>query len=781
MNTHVDASPYQKFHASHGDAAVHSLVRFFRLLYRRRAIVAYSLAIAGLLGAIYYGTATRVFTATGAVLVRQTGGEGDVKFSADRSTYAQMATFQHLFTSRVVLEVALQNLKQLPPEISRNLSKEAAIKALRKMLTSRTLRRTSIIEVTAQSEDPASAVRVVNAVVWAYFNYIDQNHRSVSADVIALLKQEREELETRLSQREQELLTAKRNCADFGLSDHQNVVHPLIQNVISLNEVVAETRQKRIELEASLAAVRKTIQSDGDLRQHLVALEPMLGRDILLDSVGMNSKELEVVRETEQSLRQNQTRLAGLLEHFGPAHPEVIDLTQQISSDQKYLNSIKQNMDDKVAGFQSSRFGPMLVDLIEEDLGRIWAKERELTKQYEFSEAKAIELNDHIAAMRIVERNVQVLRNLRVALVNRIENIDINQNNVDVRVSVVSQPVQADKPISPSLLQTGLICLVFGILVGASVVYTLDTIDDHFRSLEELQEYLGIRILAMIRKHEPLDGIGAEALQVNVAPDALESEAFRTLRTTLAFSGEECRRLVVTSSEPSDGKTTVLANLGTSYAQAGKRTLLVDCDLRRPGLTALFELRGSLGTSEILRSEDHLDEIASQSVQQTGVPGMEVIPSGRRPPDSAELLGRDRFGELIAWAETVYDYVLVDSPPMLAATDAAIVGRVVDGMLVVIRPEKNSRRAVLRAFEEITSLGINVLGAVVNGVGQDQNDGYYGYGGYGYGYRYDDGEAAVVENDESINTIKFPEEVAVTSQTDDEIPMTLEHSRRKAS
>jgi len=763
MNDHADPAQFHEATVGTRDAAVQSLLRFARLLNRRRSIVLYSLAVTALMGAIYYGTATRVYTATGAVLVRQTGGDlNDVGFSADRSTYDQMATFQQLFTSAVVVKGALKNMKQLPPEISHDLSKEAAVGRLKEMLHAKTLRRTSIIELTAHSEDPAAAARVVDAMVKAYLDYIDDNHRSVSAEVITLLKEGRMKVEFRLNEKEQELLAAKRSCADFGLSEHKNVVHPLVQNVISLNEVVAETRQRRIELDTSLAALRNTNRSGGDLRQHLVTLEPMLGKEIFLDAVGMNSADIALMRDTEQRLRVNRTRLSAIAEHYGPAHPEVVELSQLISSEQEYLDSVRHNMESKVSGMQSEKLGRMLVNLLEEDLVRTWAKERELVQQYGAAEAKAIELNDSVAAVSIIDRNVQMLRKVQEAVVNQIENIDINQNNVDVRVSIVTQPVKAEDPISPNLMRTGLVCLCFGFAIGTAIVYTLDVIDDRFQSPEELQECLGARVLAMIRRHEPLVGVGAAALQVNIAPDAVESEAFRTLRTTLAFNDDECHRIVVTSSEPSDGKTTVLSNLGASYAQAGKRTLLIDCDLRRPGLTALFDMRGQLGVSEILRSDDELDALALECVQATGVDGMDVIPSGRRPPDSAELLGRDRFAEFIAWAETIYDQVLVDTSPMLAATDAAIASRAVDGMLIVVRPEKNSRRVVMRAHEEVVSLGVNVLGLVVNAVDQESGGGYYGYGGYGYGYGYGT-EYGGSGEDEEIDidgVVRFPGTVA---------------------
>ena len=158
----------------------------------------------------------------------------------------------------------------------------------------------------------------------------------------------------------------------------------------------------------------------------------------------------------------------------------------------------------------------------------------------------------------------------------------------------------------------------------------------------------------------------------------------------------------MTSAEPGDGKTTILANLAVCYAQAEKRTLLIDADLRRPGLTGLMDMRGPRGLSEVLRSEV---DIAQMAPRCTSVPpaskGLDILPSGSRPTDPAELLGSPRFSQLLAWAETVYDLILIDSPPILATTDTAIIGRLVDGVILVVQPAKNRRRLVTRVVERL--------------------------------------------------------------------------------
>jgi capsular exopolysaccharide synthesis family protein len=267
----------------------------------------------------------------------------------------------------------------------------------------------------------------------------------------------------------------------------------------------------------------------------------------------------------------------------------------------------------------------------------------------------------------------------------------------------------------------------------------LDALDDRFRSPEEAAQQLDSRLLAIVPKMQLPDNSGLEALAVHAAPSGAETEAFRTLRTALGLCDREPTRMVFSSSEPGDGKTTVLANLGASYAHADKKTLLIDGDMRRPGLTKLFGLRGAEGLSDLLRNDSATLADLARTVRSAGIPGLYVLPSGPRPQDPSELLGGNQLPSLIAWAETVYDRILIDSPPIMAASDATFIGRLVDGLVLVLQPAKNRRRLVLRAAEAVRSRGVELTGVVLNRVGglddpsQDEDGGTcrnaYGYGG----------------------------------------------------
>jgi capsular exopolysaccharide synthesis family protein len=221
---------------------------------------------------------------------------------------------------------------------------------------------------------------------------------------------------------------------------------------------------------------------------------------------------------------------------------------------------------------------------------------------------------------------------------------------------------------------------------------------------------------------------GAGALAVTEARSS-GAEAFRTLRTNLLFSRSvrSLRMVSVTSAMPSEGKTTTIANLAATFAQQGMRVLVADCDLRRPRLHEMFGCPREPGLTNVLVGQTPLNE----AVRPTSLEFLSVLPAGTLPPNPAELLGGEHMRKLLETIRESYDIVLVDSPPVHAAADASIIGRLADGVLVVVRAGKTSRDAAEDAVRTLATVGSLVIGAVLN----DPDDRVQAYGGYYY-YSY---------------------------------------------
>jgi capsular exopolysaccharide synthesis family protein len=418
-------------------------------------------------------------------------------------------------------------------------------------------------------------------------------------------------------------------------------------------------------------------------------------------------------------------------------------LAARIGARQKWLTERPITITEQMTTLAKTRLTPTLINMAAQKLRYAELREQALQDDFDRESQVVSSFEAIMGRIRLLNFDLARKRELAIALATRISRTDLGKERGGLRTKIVSQPKVAKVPVTPRLLLVAMIALVGGLGSGLGMIYVLDYFDDRFRSPEELQLQAGLPVLAIVGEL-PLDANadnkGLESVRTFAEPNGPETEVFRTLRTTLAFSNEPTSRLVVTSTEPGDGKTTVLANLAVAFAQSGKRTLVIDADMRRPGLTAMIDLRGPQGLSKILRSDLPISAAIDGNVFTTPLETLDVIPSGTRPTNPAELLYGDRFSELLAWAETAYDQVIIDAPPTLAVTDSAIIGRQVDGTLLVVRPDKNRRRVVIRATEALEAVGATLIGAVINHVTAETGSDYYGYG---YGYQYEGTETDV--------------------------------------
>jgi succinoglycan biosynthesis transport protein ExoP len=340
--------------------------------------------------------------------------------------------------------------------------------------------------------------------------------------------------------------------------------------------------------------------------------------------------------------------------------------------------------------------------MAEQSLYQAQSREKETRADFDREIGQATVQNNQMAQLQILELDVKRMRSFYDLVLDQMKKIDMGSDS-GLKISVVSEPRVPLSKCAPRISTTVLLCLFMGTVGGLGLIYVLDALDDRFRSPDELQWQLGLPMLAMIRRMDPIPGSGIDTVITHCKRDSIEAEAFRTLRSSITFSNQDTTRLVVTSTEPGDGKTTTLANLAVAFAQAGKKTLLIDADMRRPGLSQLLDLKGPRGLSLVLREDRPVAESCLENVFNLGVSNLDVMPSGLRPANPSELLSSDRFSDIVAWAEQIYDQILIDAPPVLAVTDPAIIARIVDGAVPTrtaarwsLEPSNRSRRQVHR-------------------------------------------------------------------------------------
>ncbi len=716
----------------------HALLRLLSgLRYHKNVVIAVML-VSSLLGTLYYLTAPRKYSAQASLLVNESGRDHlDTSLTNDDSVQQNtMPTFENMVRSAKVLEGALQRLAPADRVDFQKVSQERWLAALRGLLSVRTVRGTSILEISSLSRDPRVAAKLVRAVVDSYIDFMDCIHKGATGQLSHMLSQERGQLADQLSRKQAELLAARRRCADMGFRSGSKTLHPMVQRAVYFNDSLVEAQKHRAELEALQQSVEEAIRHGQDVSQFLISAGDVIGRELLLNSLGLGNRDTTTQTALEQSLLADRGELSSLRQNLGPLHPEVLALSERIRRTEQFIAAAQERINQGVAELRQNQLGPWLLQIVQERLQEARQREQMLQVQFERTRAEAINLGGQMAEIEMLERDVKRLSDMNDALLNQIASVDLRRNGAEVRVGVLEEPRPAKSPVSPQLTRVALLTLGAGLGLALVLVNALDALDDRFRSPEELQGRLHLPLLSTIQRLTAPKSTGIESVATFISPTDPTVEAFRTLRTAISLLYPDAHRVVVSSCEPEDGKTTTLANLAVCYAQAGKKTLLIDADLRRPGMTSLMNLRGPRGLSELLRSDRGIEESAAVHIHHSAQNGLDILPSGPRPSNPAELLGGPRFSQLLGWAESIYDQILIDSPPALALTDTAIVGRLVDGALLVVQPAKNRRHMVLRAAERLRQMKVTLLGVAVNGLGgpEDRGYGYYGYHGYYSGY-----------------------------------------------
>lgn len=747
MSTPTDESNMRNSEMEH---TFRQVIRFLHAIWRRKHIVIGTVLVGAIFGGLKVSSikpAPTTYESSGTVLLHQINPDrqGDQLMGAR----APVDSFREILLSGAVIESAIDHLEVKPPELNSSSPREQWPAQLRRILTVN-VGNNSSIHLRCVSLDPKAPAAVINAMIKASEEFLDNTQANMSLSMVQSLDAERVELETKLFQKERDLFMKQQQIGGLSLKRDGETTHPLVERTLQLNKSYLEAQSRRVAMQASLAAIEETIRTQSDLTPHLKPLADLLG-DERLQNIGQSTDE-EVTTKIRQEIVDAQRQLAESKSFYGPNHPRVIRLTQSLQQNQLYLAYAESQKSKQWSSIKDPAIAAQIHALVKDAVNVEVQRENAIRSIYEEAEREAIQLNGNLAEIEIARREVDLLREMHTMVLTRLTGINVNRDGTRMRLFVMNRPPVVGRKVPQASTAKIFPMFIFaGLLFGVAIVYIIDTLDDRFRSPEELKQQLGLNLLGVISDLPVQSGVGLDALLAHSVPNAVESEAFRSLRTSIVFAGTDRQRLAITSSEPHDGKTTVLANLAVTYAAAGKRTLMIDADLRSPGLTRLFNMRGLKGLSRILKSADPIAESAQESIRETGLERLHVIPCGPKPSNPSELLSTSRMSELIAWADDHYDQILIDCPPILAASDASIVGRLIDGLALVVQPTKNRRKLVLRATEMLRSAGVDVAGVIANRIG-GKRDGYgYGYGyGYGnsYGYGHDDNEG---ELDDEVN------------------------------
>jgi capsular exopolysaccharide synthesis family protein len=367
------------------------------------------------------------------------------------------------------------------------------------------------------------------------------------------------------------------------------------------------------------------------------------------------------------------------------------------------------------------------------------------TEMFEQDRQLARQLADLDAKDQGYREDIKTLRDVLDGIAKQLRVTEWIKDVGGYEAKTIAPPGALGGKVAPRAIQVFPIAAIAGLLAGLCLAYLAEISDKSFRTPAEIRRRLGLPVIGHIPFYVP-DEKAAKRLAAgeavvdpmictHYASNSLSSEAYRSVRTALYFNTQGVGHQViqVTSPNVSDGKSTLAANLAVSIAQSGKRTILIDADCRRPRAHKIFGLTAETGLASVIAGQADL----ASAIQQTQVANLSLLPCGPRPANPSELLTSPRFKELLDIIRAQYDFVIVDTPPLLVVTDPCVVAPRVDGVIMAIRVTKNGRPFAERAKEILASLGANVLGVVVNGLGSQTGGRYgYGYDQYGYGYQY---------------------------------------------
>jgi tyrosine-protein kinase len=344
------------------------------------------------------------------------------------------------------------------------------------------------------------------------------------------------------------------------------------------------------------------------------------------------------------------------------------------------------------------------------------------------------ELNQEIQETKDIssKATLQAQRDALVAslgvLQERLLEVQSNASVVQGGAQIVQRAAEPRAPVSPNKTRDGVLALLVGLGLGIGLAFLRERLDDRIKTRQEIERRLGAPVIAVVPRIGSWRRNGGAQLVMRSDPRSPVAEAYRTLATNILYtaSQEPIKVLMVTSSLGGDGKSTTSSNLAVALARAGKRVIVVSADLRKPRLNEFFGLVNDLGTSNLLSDSIRLARVT----RDPGIPNLRVIGSGPTPADPAALLGGPRAVELIRSVRDVSDFVIIDSPPVLAVADASILAPLVDGVVFVVNAEQAGRSALIQARDQMEHAGARIIGAVYNNFDLKHGSSYAYYGYY---------------------------------------------------
>lgn len=561
-----------------------------------------------------------------------------------------------------------------------------------------------IFYVSVRNPSPEDAKLIADAHVATYESYATGLLQLNTNTASEALQAEFTEAETKLRAAEQKIydFQAKNDMVAVTIEAQQSLVQG---NILSFTTKLNDSRAHEIELSSKLAEMRKEQNED------------VLANPIIMMGDNPSYETLRTQYYTEK------IRLIELEKDLGPKNPDYVVEKQKV--DLLYL-ALQGEMKILLRGTQDLYSAQLATNA---GLGSEVEKYKQEAKK--LSPLIAI-YNELSREKKEFEDNYNILRT-RLSSMQMTGNLSSSISNVR-GLDRAQLPTQ---PVSPNMRVNVTVAAIMALVVGIAVIILLVFLDRSIKTVSDATQAAGAPVLGVIPQVTPAE-LGAKSddrtrdMYVHENPKSSIAECCRSLRTNILFSAadRELKTIAVCSANQREGKTTSVIYLGTTMAQSGQRTLLIDSDMRRPRLHKSTNVALTPGLSNLLIGEADYDSL----IKPTEVENLFILPCGPTPPNPAELLLTKRFETVLGELAKRFDRIILDSPPIQPVTDAVVLSKRVDGVVLVVRASKTLREELRRSARMIRDVGGSIVGVIVNELdARDSYYGGYGYGGYGYG------------------------------------------------
>jgi succinoglycan biosynthesis transport protein ExoP len=604
------------------------------------------------------------------------------------------------------------------------------------------VRGTRLIRVTYESHDPKQAAQIANALIDSYKNQYLQSHYDATSETSAWLTKQLSELKANVEDSEKKLTDFEKESGILSFQAGSNgsggeIHSTVIQKLDALNSELTAAEANHIEKEVIYRLVRSG-NSDEIIALGNNPLAVETNSMVLRQGGGISN--LQALRQ-----KQNDLKLA------------LADASTTYGANNRHLKEIETEISEM--DVQIRQEIQEIVKRALADLELAQQTEDEIRRRFVQQQEEASKLNEKTVEYAVLSQEAFSRKKLYEDLYTKLQEANVSAGIKATNITVVDPARTPAYPISPNRNFNLELGLMGGIFVGLAMAFTVDSVDATVVNPLELEEITGMSVIGIIptfgesgsnygsygtygiygparrkkrRKSQTEESTAETDIWMLDHPESVAAEAFRSLRTSVLLSRPKAgpRVILVTSCLPGEGKSTVTVNLAISFAQHGKKVLIMEADMRRPSMKHVLDVSNEAGLSNVLAGTLTLDESTLHGVH---VPTLDVLPAGPRPPMPSEMLGSAVFDSLLEQLRSLYDIILIDSPPALLLTDAVSIASKMDAVIWVARTGVITRPYLTRASQLIERNGMPVIGFVMNRM--DKSVDPYGYG-YGYGYKY---------------------------------------------